>query len=93
MATAVPSTDSTVTDARPLDGVQSAREHVVAAALHPGTPGPVGLELEAHLVDLHDPAARVPWARITGLVDRLGPLPGRSAVTLEPGGQVELSGP
>ena len=93
MATAFPSTDSTITDARPLDGVPSAHEHVVAAALHPGAPGPVGLELEAHLVDLRDPAVRVPWARITGLVDRLGPLPGRSAVTLEPGGQVELSGP
>ena len=39
------------------------------------------------------PAARVPWPRIRDLVDTLPPLPGGSRVTLEPGGQVELSAP
>ncbi|MCO7222122.1 ergothioneine biosynthesis glutamate--cysteine ligase EgtA, partial [Klenkia sp. PcliD-1-E] len=76
-----------------LAGVDEAREHVRLGSLAPAAPGPVGLELEAHLVDLQHPRRRVPWDRITGLVDRLGPLPGRSRVTLEPGGQVELSGP
>ncbi len=80
-------------DIRPLDGLEEARRHVAARALHPGEPGPVGLELEAHLIDLAEPGARVPWDRITGLVQDLPPLPGRSRVTLEPGGQVELSGP
>ncbi|GHE11428.1 glutamate--cysteine ligase EgtA [Klenkia taihuensis] len=76
-----------------LAGVDEALEHVRRGALTPAAPGPVGLELEAHLVDRGSPGRRVPWARITGLVDDLGPLPGGSRVTLEPGGQVELSGP
>jgi ergothioneine biosynthesis glutamate--cysteine ligase EgtA len=66
---------------------------VTAAALRPGPVGTVGLELEAHLVDLDAPAARVPWARITAVLAGVPPLPGGSRVTLEPGGQVELSGP
>jgi ergothioneine biosynthesis glutamate--cysteine ligase EgtA len=73
--------------------LDDAVEHVTRAALRAGTPGPVGLELEAHLVDLAEPRRRVPWTRIRAVVDRLDPLPGRSRVTLEPGGQVELSGP
>lgn len=77
----------------PLAGVEAARAHVEEQALAPSPAGPVGLELEAHLVDLAAPADRVPWARITGVVDALPPLPGGSRVTLEPGGQVELSGP
>src|SRR4051794_41922677 len=39
------------------------------------------------------PGRRVSWPRIHAALDRLGPLPGGSRVTLEPGGQVELSGP
>ncbi|KQS71891.1 ergothioneine biosynthesis glutamate--cysteine ligase EgtA [Modestobacter sp. Leaf380] len=80
-------------DDRPLDDVGEALAHVAARALVAADPGPVGLELEAHLVDRHTPGARVPWARITRLVAGLAPLPGGSRVTLEPGGQVELSGP
>jgi glutamate--cysteine ligase len=45
------------------------------------------------VVDLAAPAVRVPWRRVTAAVAALPPLPGRSRVTLEPGGQVELSGP
>ncbi len=78
---------------RRLDDVDAALAHVAATALVAAEPGPVGLELEAHLVDLRAPGDRVPWERITGLVDRLPALPGGSRVTLEPGGQVELSGP
>lgn len=72
---------------------ESAREHVATRALTPGPVGPVGLELEGHLVDLREPVLRVPWERVTAAVAALPPLPGGSAVTLEPGGQVELSGP
>jgi glutamate--cysteine ligase len=73
--------------------LDDAVEHVTRAALRPSEPGPVGLELEGHLVDLAVPGRRVPWARIGAVLDRLGSLPGESRVTLEPGGQVELSGP
>ncbi len=66
---------------------------VAGAALRPGPLGRVGLELEAHLVDLDRPAARVPWGRVTGVLAAVPPLPGGSRVTVEPGGQVELSGP
>jgi ergothioneine biosynthesis glutamate--cysteine ligase EgtA len=66
---------------------------VTEAALRPGPIGSVGLELEGHLVDLAAPGRRVPWFRIRAVLDALGPLPGGSRVTLEPGGQVELSGP
>jgi glutamate--cysteine ligase len=66
---------------------------VAAAALRPGPIGAVGLELEGHLVDLAGPGRRVTWPRIRAVLDGVGPLPGRSRVTLEPGGQVELSGP
>ncbi|WP_233495970.1 ergothioneine biosynthesis glutamate--cysteine ligase EgtA [Geodermatophilus sp. TF02-6] len=73
--------------------LDAAVAHVAAAALRPGPVGAVGLELEAHLVDLDAPASRVPWRRISALVGVLPALPGGSRVTLEPGGQVELSGP
>ncbi|MGK5169663.1 ergothioneine biosynthesis glutamate--cysteine ligase EgtA, partial [Geodermatophilus sp. CPCC 205761] len=73
--------------------LETAAAQVAGAALRPGPVGAVGLELEAHLVDLADPATRVPWARIGRVVDALPALPGGSRVTLEPGGQVELSGP
>lgn len=73
--------------------LDAAVAHVAAAALRDGPLGAVGLELEAHLVDLDAPAGRVPWARVTALVEALPVLPGGSRVTLEPGGQVELSGP
>ncbi len=70
-----------------------ARERLREAALAERPVGAVGLELEGHLVDLARPAARVPWLRTSAAVAALPPLPGGSIVTLEPGGQVELSGP
>ena len=73
-----------------LDGAVG---HVLATALRAGPVGAVGLELEHHLADLAAPARRVPWERVRALVDGLPQLPGGSRVTLEPGGQVELSGP
>ena len=76
-----------------LMDLDEAVEHVVRAALRSSPPGPVGLELEGHLVDLDAPGRRVPWERIRAVIDALAPLPGGSSVSLEPGGQVELSGP
>jgi glutamate--cysteine ligase len=73
--------------------LDEAVDAVTAAALRPGPIGAVGLELEGHLVDLAGPGRRVTWPRIRAVLDGLGPLPGGSRVTLEPGGQVELSGP
>jgi glutamate--cysteine ligase len=68
-----------------------ARSH--RAALAPSGVGPVGLEIETHLVDLDAVADRVSWGRADPLPVVLGGAAGRSAVTLEPGGQLELSGP
>jgi glutamate--cysteine ligase len=84
-----------VPKARPVPALNldDAVEYVVRAALHSRPPGPVGLELEGHLVDLDAPGRRVPWAQIGSVLDALPPLPGGSRVSLEPGGQVELSGP
>jgi glutamate--cysteine ligase len=68
-----------------------ARSH--RAALAPSKIGPVGLEIETHLVDLDAVADRVAWDRIEPLPDILRGAAGRCSVTLEPGGQLELSGP
>lgn len=76
-----------------LEDVAQASEHICRVALTPGGTGRVGLELEGHLVDLDAPAARVPWDRVRAVVGSVGPLPGGSRLTVEPGGQVELSGP
>jgi len=71
-----------------LDG---AYRRASSGALRPTPVGRVGLELEFHLVDLDAPACRVPWARLIDVIDGLPALPGGSRVTVEPGGQVELS--
>ena len=82
--------DVLLTSADPLG---EARRHVAEAALSDGTVGRVGLELEFHLVDLVHPARRPTWAEAQRLAEGIGPLPSRSLVTLEPGGQIELSTP
>jgi glutamate--cysteine ligase len=80
------------TDAQGLS-VVDAREHVAHTALRPSTERRVGLELEAHLVDLDRPAARPSWARVQAVLADVPPMPAGSAVTVEPGGQIELSTP
>lgn len=75
------------------DPVEAARQHVVEAALSADDGGRVGLELEFHLVDLADPGRRPRWAQVQELALATGPLPSGSLVTLEPGGQIELSTP
>jgi glutamate--cysteine ligase len=76
-----------------LPGLSAAHDRIAGTALVPSSPGPVGLELESHLVDLAAPGRRVPWARLTAVLGTVPALPGGSRVTVEPGGQVELSGP
>lgn len=79
-------------DLAPLS-LTAAHDHVLDTALRAAAPGQVGFELEGHLVDLAAPRSRVRWERITSTVGTLGPLPGHSRVTVEPGGQLELSTP
>jgi glutamate--cysteine ligase len=79
--------------AEPAHAVEAAREHIVRTALNPGPTGRVGLELEFHLVGLADPARRPAWPDVQALVAGLPPMPAGSRVTVEPGGQIELSGP
>ncbi|MCW2880677.1 MAG: glutamate/cysteine ligase [Sphaerisporangium sp.] len=56
-----------------------------------GTPGDrIGVELEFLVFDRAEPSRQVTVAQITAA---LPPLRGGSAVTFEPGGQLELSGP
>jgi glutamate--cysteine ligase len=73
--------------------LETARRHVAEASLIDGPVGRVGLELELHVVDLVQPARRPTWAEMTRLAEGIGPLPSQSRVTLEPGGQIELSTP
>jgi glutamate--cysteine ligase len=61
------------------------------AALASAAVGPVGLEVETHVVDLRAVCDRVAWSRM-GPVREAAAAAARSAVTLEPGGQLELSG-
>jgi glutamate--cysteine ligase len=75
------------------DPVEAARRHIAANALRDTPGGQVGLELEFHLVDLHRPARRPGWPQVQALADGLPPMPSGSSVTVEPGGQLELSTP
>jgi glutamate--cysteine ligase len=71
----------------------AAAKYIADGCLLDGPLRCVGLELEAHCYDPADPYRRPGWDEITGVLERLPALPGGSAVTVEPGGAVELSGP
>jgi glutamate--cysteine ligase len=81
-----------VDQAEPLT-VEAAYARSRRAALVPSVIGPVGLEIEAHLVDLDSVGAAVAWDRVDPMPGIVRAAAGRCAVTLEPGGQLELSGP
>jgi glutamate--cysteine ligase len=83
--------DDALDEAEPLT-VDSAYARSHQAALVESVVGAVGLEIETHLVDLDSVASRVPWARVDPMLDIVRAATGTSAVTLEPGGQLELSG-
>ena len=82
-------TDGTV----PAVDTDAVRAHIATAALRPSTTGTVGLELEFHVVDPATPLRRPSWDEVTRVLDAAGRPPRGSRVTVEPGGQVELSGP
>uniref|UniRef100_UPI001041AAB5 ergothioneine biosynthesis glutamate--cysteine ligase EgtA n=1 Tax=Actinomadura roseirufa TaxID=2094049 RepID=UPI001041AAB5 len=71
-----------------VDGVY---QHIRGVCFKKGPPGTVGAETEWLVVDTADPAAHVSAGRVRSLVAEAGPPPGGSAVTYEPGGQLELS--
>lgn len=56
-----------------------------------GPPGLVGIESEWLVSDPQRPDQHVPLSRLRAAVSAAGPLPARSAVSYEPGGQLELS--
>ncbi|GAB3210045.1 ergothioneine biosynthesis glutamate--cysteine ligase EgtA [Marinactinospora thermotolerans] len=58
-----------------------------------GPPGRVGVEAEWLVTDPARPHEPVPIDLLSALVTEAGPLPGGSAVSYEPGGQLELSSP
>ncbi len=91
---------SEVDDAHPsyaseseLSSAYSAAAHIGESCLDDGPVGRVGLEVEAHCFDLADPLRRPEWAELKDAIAGVPPLPGGSAITVEPGGAVELSGP
>ena len=77
------------------DPLSAAREHVAGTALRESRPDHplIGLELEFHLVDLRAPERRPTWHEVQALLATVPAMPSGSAVTLEPGGQFELSTP
>ncbi len=77
--------------AEPLT-LEAARTLVCQAALADTEVGTVGLEIEAHLVDLAAVHEAVAWHRVEQIRDVISAVVRRSAVTLEPGCQLELSG-
>ncbi|WP_345713468.1 glutamate-cysteine ligase family protein, partial [Kineococcus glutinatus] len=76
----------------PVPDVEAVRQHIASRGLRAGPVGAVGLELERHVVDTAEPVRPVAWERLTGALSGVLP-PSGSRVTLEPGGQVELSTP
>ncbi|BBZ19575.1 ergothioneine biosynthesis glutamate--cysteine ligase EgtA [Mycolicibacterium gadium] len=76
-----------------LTSANDAHRYVSDHCLNDGPVGQVGLEVEAHCFDLADPMRRPCWDELTEIISGLSALPGGSAVTVEPGGAVELSGP
>lgn len=78
---------------RTLSGYDEAAEHIARQSFADAHAGAVGLELESHTVDLTAPRRRVAWNRLREVAESVPDLPGSSAITFEPGGAVELSGP
>ncbi len=83
--------DDAIEQAEPLS-VDAAYERSHQAALAESAIGPVGLEIESHLVDLDSVGDRVAWDRFDRMLGVIGATAPKSKVTFEPGGQLELSG-
>jgi glutamate--cysteine ligase len=76
-----------------LTSAYDAAQHIGETCLVDGPVGKVGLEVEAHCFDLADPMRRPDWVELKKVIAEVPSLPGGSAITVEPGGAVELSGP
>ncbi len=70
----------------------AAAQYIADGCLIDAPLGRVGLEMEAHCFDPLDPYRRPSWDEITQVREQLPALPAASAVTVEPGGAIELSG-
>ena len=71
-----------------------AEQMIGAICFTTGPPGTVGTELEWMVSDATNPALSIPFERVSAIVrclQRPGALPASGLLTLEPGGQVELS--
>ncbi len=94
---AIPAAASQLDTVSPVDAEMAdslaAAQYIADCCLDDAPLGRVGLELEAHCHDPADPYRRPSWDEITEVLEFLPALPGGSAVTVEPGGAVELSGP
>ena len=80
-------------DTTELTSAYDAAQHIGQTCLADGRVGKVGLEVEAHCFDMADPMRRPDWDELKNAIAEVPPLPGGSAITVEPGGAVELSGP
>src|SRR3954454_2671925 len=80
-------------DTAEVTSAYSAAQHIGETCLADGPVGRVGLEVEAHCFDLADPMRRPDWAELTDTIAGVPPLPGGSAMTVEPGGPVRLPAP
>ncbi|QBI53240.1 ergothioneine biosynthesis glutamate--cysteine ligase EgtA [Streptomonospora litoralis] len=69
------------------------QDYINGICFKTGPPGRVGAETEWLVRDPLRPREPVPLDRLKPIVDQVGPLPGDSTVTYEPGGQLELSSP
>jgi glutamate--cysteine ligase len=72
--------------------LESASSYIYDAALTESIIGTVGLEVETHLVDVAAVRERPAWATLLPALEAAATELRTSAVTVEPGGQVELSG-
>jgi glutamate--cysteine ligase len=80
-------------DAPPISEADAERL-IGAICFKTGPPGTIGAELEWLVRDCGDPLLPVEFSRIREVLEHLGKpgaLPGAGLLTLEPGGQVELS--
>jgi glutamate--cysteine ligase len=73
--------------------LEAAHTQIAAQAYTESAIGEVGLELEYHAVDRRHPERRLPWPEVSQLLADAPSLPEGSRLTVEPGGQLELSTP
>lgn len=94
---AEPTSTDTISTRTDVDGVLSeveAERLIGTICFKTGPPGAIGAELEWLVGDAVDPSSPVPFDRVREILDRLkrtDAMPRAGLLTLEPGGQVELS--